>query len=338
MRYLNTVYVRDHEARVGHRRGSLMVKQESGTTRIPLAAIDAVVLLGSGQVTSDALAACVKRGVRVASLRRSGALRFTVGGPMSGNVHLRMAQHTAVVSEEHSLAVAQAIVAAKLQNSRKMLLRWSRDAKSAGHRLELQRRAEMVSERIARVPGARSGDHLRGLEGDAARIYFGGLGQHLDDIGVRFSNRTRRPPRDPANALMSFCYGLLTTEFVGSINAVGLDHQLGFLHRPRAGRPSLALDLAEELRPLTDRFAVALLKRRQLVAGHFVRTPGGAVYLSDDGRDTVLKSWESHKETPVPHRVLRRPVERWALPTVQATLLARHLRGDLRLYPPFISL
>ena len=313
-----------------------MVKQEAGTTRIPLAGIDALVLLGSGQVTTDALAACVKRGVRVASLRRSGALRFVVGGPMSGNVHLRVAQHSAVLSEEHSLAIARAVVAAKLQSSRKMLLRWSRDAHSPDHRQQLQQRAEMVAERIARVPGAGSGDHLRGLEGDAARIYFRGLGQHLADVGLRFNSRTRRPPRDPVNALMSFSYGLLTAEIIGSINAVGLDHQLGFLHRPRSGRPSLALDLAEELRPLTDRFTVALLKRRQLDEGHFVRTPGGAVYLSDEGRDTVLKSWESHKETLIPHKILRRPVERWALPTIQATLLARHLRGDLPLYPPFV--
>ena len=337
MRYLNTVYVRDLQARIGHRRGSLLVKQESGTTRIPLAGIDAVVLLGSGQITSDALAACVRRDVRVASLRRSGALRFVVGGPMSGNVHLRMAQHAAVLSDEHSLAIARAVVAAKVQSSRKMLLRWSREAKSPNHRQRLQRRAEMLAERISRVHSTDSGHHLRGLEGDAARIYFRGLGQHLENTGLRFSARTRRPPRDPVNALMSFCYGLLTAELVGSINAVGLDHQLGFLHRPRAGRPSLALDLAEELRPLTDRFAVALLMHRQLGAGQFVRTPGGAVYLTDDGRDTVLKSWEAHKETPIPHGILRRPVERWALPTVQATLLARHLRGDIDLYPPFVS-
>ena len=228
-------------------------------------------------------------------------------------------------------------MAAKLQNSRKMLLRWSRDASSSNHRQRLQRRAEMIAERITRVPGTPSGDHLRGLEGDAARIYFRGLGQHLEDIGLRFSARTRRPPRDPVNALMSFGYGQLVTELVGSINAVGLDHQLGFLHRPRAGRPSLALDLAEELRPLTDRFAVALLKRRQLRADHFVRTPGGAVYLQDEGRDVVLKSWEAHKEMLIPHKILRRPVERWALPTVQATLLARHLRGDLPFYPPFVA-
>ena len=218
MRYLNTVYVRDHQARVGHRRGSLVVKQEAGTTRVPLAGIDALVLLGSGQVSSDALAACVKRGVRVASLRRSGAVRFVVGGPMSGNVHLRMAQHAAVLSEDHSLNIARAIVAAKLQSSRRMLLRWSRDA----HDTSLRQRL------------------------------------------------------------------------------------------------------------------VALLKRRQLATDHFVRTPGGAVYLGDEGRDTVLKAWEAHKATLIPHKILRRPVERWALPTVQATLLARHLRGDLSLYPPFV--
>jgi len=337
VRYLNTVYVRDHTARIGHRRGSLMVKQETGTTRIPLASIDAVVLLGSGQVSTEALAACVKRNIRVASLRRNGAIRFVVGGPLSGNVHLRMAQHEAVVSTVHSLAIARAVVAAKLQSSRTMLLRWARDADNLSRRQRLHRRAEMISERIAKVPYTQSPDHLRGLEGDAARIYFGGLGHHLANSGIRFSNRTRRPPRDPANALMSFCYGLLTAEIVGALNAVGLDHQLGFLHRPRSGRPSLALDLAEETRPLTDRFAVALLTRQQLGVPHFVRTPGGAVYLADNGRDVVLKSWEAHKEKTVPHRILRRPVERWALPTVQATLLARHLRGDLRQYPPFVA-
>ncbi|MCY4279433.1 MAG: CRISPR-associated endonuclease Cas1 [Acidimicrobiaceae bacterium] len=337
MRYLNTVYVRDHTARIGHRQGSLIVKQEAGATRIPLASIDGVVLLGSGQISTDALAACVKREIRVASLRRSGSIRFVVGGPLSGNVHLRMAQHEAVVNMEHSLTIARSVVAAKLQSSRTMLLRWSRDADNSSGRQRLHRRAAMIAERITKVPNAQSADHLRGLEGDAARIYFGGLGLHLAGVGVQFSARTRRPPRNPVNALMSFCYGLLTTELVGAINAVGLDHQLGLLHRPRSGRPSLALDLAEETRPLTDRFVVALLTRRQIGADHFILTPGGAVYLNDDGRDIVLKSWEAHKEKSVPHRILRRPVERWALPTVQATLLARHLRGDLRYYPPFVA-
>ena len=191
-----------------------------------------------------------------------------------------------------------------------MLLRWSRDAHDTSLRKRLQRRAEM--------PGTGSGDHLRGLEGDGARIYFRGLGQHLEETGIRFSR--------PVNALMSFGYGLLVTEFVGSINAVGLDHQL------EAGRPSTWPKSCAGNRPLRRGTPEA----PPTAAGHFVRTPGGAVYLGDEGRDTVLEAWEAHKATLIPHKILRRPVERWALPTVQATLLARHLRGDLSLYPPFV--
>ena len=136
--------------------------------------------------------------------------------------------------------------------------------------------------------------------------------------------------------MLGFCYGLMLTEFIGSMEAVGLDHQMGFFHRPRSGRPSLALDLAEELRPLTDRFVVSLVRRRQLASESFVETPGGAVYLSDDGRKRLIKEWERHKESELHHAVLGRRVGRWALPSIQATLLARHLRGDLPAYPPFV--
>ena len=138
------------------------------------------------------------------------------------------------------------------------------------------------------------------------------------------------------NSALGFCYGLLVTELIGAIEAAGLDYQMGFFHRPRSGRPSLALDLAEELRPLTDRFVVSLIRRRQLSEEEFVQTTGGAVYLGDDGRGKLLRAWEKHKEMQVPHAVLQRAVDRWAIPSVQATLLARYLRGDLPDYPPFI--
>jgi CRISPR-associated protein Cas1 len=160
--------------------------------------------------------------------------------------------------------------------------------------------------------------------------------QVLADSPLRFETRSRRPPRDPVNALLSFCYGLVVTEITGALEAVGLDPQVGFLHRPRPGRPSLALDLAEELRPLTDRFLVAAVRRRQIGPDAFVHTPGGAVYLSDEARPRLLDLWEHHKAGALAHPLLRGPVERWALPSVQATLLARHLRGDLPVYPPFV--
>ena len=336
MRYLNTVYVRNHRARVQHRRGSLLVSSPEGSQRVPLEAVDALVVLGGAQITTQALDACVRRGVRVAALQMSGAMRFVVNGPTSGNVHLRTAQFEAVMDDARSLDVARAVVAAKLQNSSTVVRRWSRDEQAPAAAEDLAARGEQIRERIARLAGAETGDHVRGVEGDAARIYFRAVARALASSDLKFSGRTRRPPRDPVNALLGFCYGMLVTECIGAAESVGLDYQMGFFHRPRAGRPSLALDLAEELRALTDRFVVTLVRRRQVGAGDFDHTPGGGVYLSSDGRTRLLEAWEQHKETEIRHQLLGRPVERWALPSVQATLLARHLRGDLPAYPPFV--
>lgn len=336
MRYLSTLYVRNHRARIGHRRGSLLVSTPEGKQRVPLEGIDALILLGGGQITSQALEACAKRGVRVAALRQSGSIRFVVGHETGGNVHLRTALYRAVIDEDRSLALSRVVVAAKLQNSRKVLSRWSRDSNDPVLADNLARRAEQLRERIPRLRNAPTPDHVRGVEGDAARIYFRGVGAVLADSGVEFLVRRKRPPRDPVNSALGFCYGLLVTELIGAIESVGLDYQMGFFHRPRSGRPSLALDLAEELRPLTDRFVVSLIRRRQLSEKEFVRTPGGAVYLGDDGRGQLLRAWEKHKERQIQHAVLQRKVGRWAIPSVQATLLARHLRGDLGSYPPFV--
>ncbi len=337
MRYLSTVYVRNHRARVQHRRGALLVSLPDGSQRVPLEAIDAVVLLGGAQVTTQALEACVRRGVRVAALQMSGAVRFVVQGATGGNVHLRTALFRAAMDDARSLMLSKAIVAAKLQNSRRIVERWSRDEPNATERDSLATRGAQIRDRIARLADADTADRVRGVEGDAARIYFRAVGQAVASSGLGFSARTRRPPRDPVNALLGFCYGLLVTECVGAAETVGLDHQMGFFHRPRAGRPSLALDLAEELRALTDRFVVSMIRRRQIGPDSFVHMPGGAVYLSDDGRTHLLTAWEEHKEAEIQHRVLGRPVGRWALPSIQATLLARHLRGDLPAYPPFVA-
>ena len=336
MRYLSTLYVRNHRARVGHRRGSLLVSTPDGKQRVPLEGIDALVMLGGGQVTSQALEACAKRGVRVAALRQSGSIRFVVGHKTGGNVHLRAALYRAVSDEDCAIVLSRAVVAAKLQNSRKVLGRWSRDANDPTVSSSLARRADQLLARVPRLSDAPTPDHVRGIEGDAARIYFRGVGEVLRDSDVEFLARRKRPPRDPVNSALGFCYGLLVTEFIGAIESVGLDYQMGFFHRPRSGRPSLALDLAEELRPLTDRFVVSLVRRRQLSEEQYVRTPGGAVYLTDDGRRRLIRAWEKHKETELRHPVLRRSVGRWALPSIQATLLARHLRGDLPAYPPFV--
>ncbi|MEZ5218392.1 MAG: CRISPR-associated endonuclease Cas1 [Ilumatobacteraceae bacterium] len=334
MRYLNTLYVSGHDATVGHRKGSIVVTRTGRSNRVPLEAIDSVVLLGNSQVTTSAIDACVRHEVRVCALRRNGAVRFVVGGPRGGNVHLRTAQHR-VADGAGSVDYARSFLAAKLQNSRRMLLRWSRDAPVAT-RANLALRAEAIGNRLVRLANANDPGTLLGIEGDAARIYFAGMGQVLDGSGFSFELRSRRPPRDPVNAMLGFGYGLLVTEMVGAAESVGLDHQIGFLHRARSGRPSLALDMAEELRPLVDRFVVRVLRRRQIGTDSFRRMPGGGTYLSDFGRAAFLELWEVDKNREVPHTVLDRAVERWALPSIQATLLARSLRGDLRAYPGYV--
>ena len=336
MRYLSTAYVRNHRARVKHRKGALIVSSPEGSQRIPLEAVDALVLLGGAQITTQALDACVRRGVRVSSLRMSGAIRFVVHAATGGNVHLRTALFRVATNQRRSLELSKIIVAAKIQNSRTVVERWSRDASNPQDAEWLARRGKLIRKRIGRLVEATTSDHVRGIEGDAARIYFRAVSQVIAPYDFEFSARTRRPPRDPFNALLGFCYGLLVTECIGAAEAVGLDYQMGFFHRPRSGRPSLALDLAEEFRALTDRFVVSLIRRRQITNEHFTHMPGGGVYLNDDGRTKLVKIWEEHKGTEIRHQLLGRLVGRWALPSVQATLLARHLRGDLPSYPPFV--
>jgi len=336
MRHLSTAYIRDHAARIGHRRGSLHVKSSECAHRIPLESIDALILMGGAQITTQAIDACVRRGVRVAALRSNGAIRFVVSGPTSGNVHLRLAQSRVASDCNQALEISKTIVAAKLQSSRKVLERWARDEKDTAKAEWLAARADRIRQRVMQLGNASTGDQVRGIEGDAARIHFGALGRAVESGEFAFQVRSRRPPRDPINAMLGFCYAMLVTECTGAAESAGLDYQIGFLHRPRSGRPSLALDLAEELRAVTDRFVVSITRRRQVSPDDFVSTPGGAVYLSDEGRKRLIALWEEHKEASLQHQLLGKPVGRWAVPSIQATLLARHLRADLPAYPPFV--
>ena len=335
MRYLNTVYVTSHQMRISRSKASLIVRNDDTRSRIPLEGIDGVVVVGGATMTLDAVAACVDRGIRVAVLKRSGAVRWTAGPPVQGNVALRRSQFRMSESEPTRLELARRFVAGKLQNSLRVGRRWARDCEGAD-RIRIAERCDLIAERIGRIESAASLDHLRGIEGDSARAYFAAMGIALAGSGFHFSLRTRRPPRDPVNALMGFGYGLIVTEVAGGLEAVGLDPQIGFLHSDRAGRPALALDLVEELRPTTDRFVVSALRRRQFGLDDFTVTPGGATYLSDQGRNTFFKLWESHKNATILHSVLNREIQRWMLPGIQATLLARHIRGDLPVYPPYL--
>ncbi len=340
MRLLTSLYVTDHRARLSARHGSLLVVNGDGSrSRVPLEALEAVVLVGHAQMTSEAIAACAARHVRVASLQGNGRVRYVLGGGLGGNVHLRLAQYRTADDPERCLAISRWIVAGKLQNARRMLRRWAWDA-PAGRRHRLERLEASIGERLSWLPEVEDGDTARGFEGEGTRLYFEGLREHLLGTGCElvFEARSRRPPRDPVNAALSFTYGLLLTEITGALEAVGLDPQVGYLHGIRPGRPSLALDLMEEFRPThADRFVVGMITHRVLTADDFVTTTGGACYLSESGRKKVIETYEAYKVEEVTHPLLGREVPRGALPTVQAILMARHLRGDLPAYPPFVA-
>lgn len=338
MRVLTTLYVTEHRAKVGLHKGNLLVSRPDGKVRVPIETVSAVLLLGGGQVSAQALERCVYRGIRVASLSRHGRLRFAVGGPVTGNVLLRVAQVRAADRPDVVLEIARNVVAGKLRNCRHMVTRWGWDARLP-ERHVFERTAGAIDERIGSLLSAPDGDTVRGLEGDGTRRYFKCLRVHLESSGVdlQFVSRNRRPPRDEVNALLSFLYGLVLAEVVGACEAAGLDPQVGFLHGLRPGRPSLGLDLLEEFRPaIADRLAVGMVTRRMIRPEHFERTAGRACYLTEVGRRLVLDAYESFKEAASEHRLLGRPVPRWALPSLQATLMARYLRGDLPAYPPFV--
>jgi CRISPR-associated protein Cas1 len=338
VRLLSTLYLTDHRARVGVRKDSLVISGSDGMQRVPMKALDGVVMFGGGQISSQAMSACVKQGIRISSLSRGGKVRFVLGGPTKGNVHLRVAQYRSADDAPRTLDVSRWLVAGKLQNCRCLLRRWTWDADGL-EREHLRRITAEVERGIVGLTDTRDDNHVRGIEGEGTRRYFKGMRVHLTGVGspFDFGSRSRRPPRDPINALLSFVYAIVLTEVAGALEAVGLDPQVGFLHGVRPGRPSLALDILEEFRPsLADRLVVRMVARNQLKSRHFLHTEGGAYYLNEEGRKLVLTSYEAFKGEDVDHLLLGRPVPRWALPTIQATLMARYLRGDVPAYAPYV--
>lgn len=339
MRVMRTVYVAEHSARLRVRKANLVVECGRQSTRVPLETVEAVVMTGRAEITNDAIGELVRRGVRIAAVSRGGRLRFWIGGATAGNVLLRLAQHEAASDGHHSLGLARTFVAGKLRNCQGMMRRWAWDERDLLTRRVIERDVDALVDRLGTLASASDGDTVRGVEGDGTRRYFKALGMHLRsaEAFTSFRARSRRPPRDPINALLSFTYGLVLTEVVGALDAVGLDPQVGYLHRPRPGRPSLALDVLEEFRPaIADRFCVSALARRRVVADDFEVGPARATYLSEAGRRKVLSLYDEFRQAEVLHPLLDRVVPVALLPSIQATVLARHVRGDLPAYAPYV--
>jgi CRISPR-associated protein Cas1 len=337
---LNVLYVLTQGSMLHLDHDTVRVEIERETRmRAPLARLSGIVVFGQVTLSPFLIARCAEDGRNLVWLDRNGRFKARVEGPQKGNVLLRRAQHLALSDPDRPCDIARQIVAAKIQNSRQVLLRAAREAEPEPARSALSESAQRLAAILERLKVQRRLDGVRGNEGEAARAYFGVFGWMVRSDGENFSfdGRTRRPPRDRVNAVLSFLYALVRTECAAAVEGAGLDPQIGFLHALRPGRPALALDLMEEFRPvLADRLAVTLINRKQLGADDFEILPGGAVRLNDSGRRTVLKAFQERKGEEIQHRLLSQKLPLGLVPHVQARLLARHLRGDLADYPPFL--
>jgi len=337
---LNTLYVQTQGAALflDHDAVRVTAPDRPGHQALPLRRLNSIIAYGHVSISPDLLRRCAEDGRNVVWMSRSGRFVARVDGAVQGNVLLRHAQHLAHADPARRLAVARCCVAGKVQNSRQMILRAARDAEPR-RQAELRAIGEELAAIIPVLPAVPGIDELLGAEGNAARLYYQGFALLLRPAeGIPpFTLRTRRPPTDPVNAVLSFVYGLLRSSIQGSAEEVGLDPYVGFLHGLRPGKPALALDLMEEYRPVfADRLTLTLFNRRQLQPVHFEQLPGGAVRLSEDGRKLVLSEWQQSRQREWPHTLLGRSVPAALLPSVQARLLARHLRGELPSYMPWL--
>jgi len=342
-RLLNTLYVSTSGAYV-RKDGENAVVEIDGQEKLraPLHLLGGVICFGRANMSPALMGACAERGVTAAFFTENGRFLARVEGPVSGNVLLRREQYRRGDVPPECGAIVSAFVAGKTQNQRTVLKRAIRDH---GDRLDVSdlvrlEAAQMRLRDIARKAlHLNDTDHLRGLEGEAAQRYFEvfPLLQRTEESALIFTRRSRRPPLDPINALLSFLYTLLTHDCRSALEGVGLDPAAGFLHRLRPGRPSLALDLMEELRaPMADRLALSLTNRGQIKAGDFRTMENGATAMTDIARKAVLVAWQERKKQEIEHPFLGEKVPLGLLPHLQARLLARTLRGDLDFYPPMI--
>ena len=331
---LNTLYVTSEGSWV-HKDGANVVVKVEGQERgrAPLHLLGSMICFGQVGVSPELMYACAKEGISITFLGYSGRFLARVEGPTSGNVLLRRAQHAISLTEP--LPIARAMVAAKIAGQRGVLRRHMRDHGDTDGALA---EAEPRLTRVARLAlEATDGDTLRGYEGEAANAYLGVFGRLIRVSDITFTGRSRRPPKDPVNAVLSFLYVLLAADCRAALETVGLDPQMGFLHSDRPGRPSLALDLMEEFRaPLADRTCLSLFNRKQLRPQSFRYEETGAVLLNDEARKTVLSAWQARKRVTMRHAFVDENLPLGMFPHVQAQLLARHLRGDLDGYPAFI--
>jgi len=306
--------------------------------RIPSHTIESIVCFGSNTVSTPFIRFCGERNIGLSFHTEYGQFLGRIFGPVTGNVLLRKKQYEIAGDSSRACEIAKLILYAKIANSRNFLHRCARDHTDDSERKLIDDAIAKIRMHANSLEDITDLDSLRGVEGVAAGTYYSVFNSMIkaqkDDF--EFNGRSKRPPRDNVNALLSFLYVLLKNDMQSGLEAVGLDPACGFLHSLRPGRPSLALDIMEELRaPLCDRLAVSMINLRQIDASHF-ETSATGVMLNDKGRRKVIEIWQNRKKETITHPFLDEKIMIGLIPFAQAQLLARHIRGDLDKYPPFV--
>jgi CRISPR-associated protein Cas1 len=337
---LNTLFVTTQGAYLSKHGDTVVVSHEQEVKlRVPIHNLGSIVCFGNVACSPFLMGFCGERNVTLSFLKENGRFLARVHGPVNGNVLLRKEQYRRSDDAPASALIARALITAKLANSRIVLQRAQRDHEDLQHSPTIGKALDSLWELIQAVKDETDLDRIRGIEGTGANAYFAvfDLLISCNKEGFFFKERSRRPPLDNMNALLSFLYTLLVHDIESALEAVGLDPAVGFLHRDRPGRPSLALDLMEEFRAyLADRLALSLVNRQQVKPEGFTKTESGAVLMDDQTRKQVLVAWQERKKEEITHLFLQEKVPLGLLPHIQAQLLARHLRGDLEGYPPFL--
>ena len=337
---LNTLFVTSEDVYLSLEGENVLANREQQVlARYPLHTLQTIVSFSYAGASPALMGACAKRGIGLAFCTPRGKFLARVCGESSGNVLLRREQYRLADDPVRSCRIARNMIFGKLSNSAASIQRTLRDhgPRVAGYGLE--NASQQIKLLLPQVLEVSDLEGLRGLEGLAATAYFG----VFDHLLLRrkeaffFHGRNRRPPLDRVNAMLSFAYSLLAHDCASALESVGLDSYVGFLHRDRPGRTSLALDLMEELRPcMADRFVLTLVNNRMLDPENFQVQDSGAVLLTEDGRKKFLKAWQERKRDTLTHPYLGEKMSWGMIPYVQALLLARYLRGDLDEYPPFL--
>lgn len=337
---LNTLYVTTENAYLALD-GENVVIQSNGNTlgRLPIHMIDGIMAFGYIGASPALMGKCAEMNKSLVFLKPSGRFLAKVTGKSYGNILLRREQYRICDNEERSLAIAKNIIAAKLSNSNAVLSRAIRDHSMRIDTDKFSQVSASLQNGKVKAYCAQSPDQLRGIEGECASLYFSVFDamilQQKEDFF--YKGRSRRPPMDNVNAMLSFSYSLLTSMCVSALEAVGLDAYAGFYHTERPGRCSLALDLLEEFRTsFADRFVLTAINKRYICAKDFVEKESGGILLTEDGRKKVLSLWQQKKKEEIMHPSLQEKVEWGLLPYIQAMFLAKYIRGDIDEYPPFI--